>query len=175
MADGSTVLDSQFVPSPANARAFRDALGRFATGVTIVTIEGPEGPMGFTANSFSSLSMDPPLVLWSVAKSAGRYPYYVAAQHFAIHVLADDQSGLIDRFQRNGAGFAGLDFDLNAHKVPLLTGALARFECELHATHEGGDHKIVVGQVQRVSAAAVTAATAPLVFAMGHMGRFTAA
>lgn len=164
-------MDSSFTPDAEAARAFRDALGRFTTGVTLITIDGPAGPMGFAANSFSSLSLDPPLVLWSVAKSAGRYPHYAVARHFAIHVLAADQSALVPRFHRSGPGFDGLAHDLNPHRVPLLAGALARFECEQHATHEGGDHLIVVGRVQRV----VCQDGAPLVFSQGQMGRFAAA
>ncbi len=166
---GSTI-ESGFIPTPDTARAFRDALGRFATGVTIVTINRPTGPMGFTANSFTSLSMDPPLVLWSLAKSAQRYPFFAEADHFAIHVLAADQLHLIDRFHRTGPGFEGLKHDLGSHNVPLLTGALARFECEMHTTYEGGDHLIVVGRVQRV----VCEDGAPLVFLEGRFRRFSA-
>jgi len=168
MADGGGMMEAGFAPSPETARAFRDALGQFATGVTLVTIDGPDGPMGFTANSFSSLSLDPALVLWSPAKSSRRYPHFATARHFAIHVLSEDQGTLIERFGRTGAGFDGLDHELNAHRVPLIGGALARFECEMHATHEGGDHLIVVGRVTRV----VCQDGAPLVFATGRMGRF---
>lgn len=168
MADGGMTLDQSFVPTADNARAFRYALGQFATGVTLVTIDGPTGPMGFTANSFSSLSMDPALVLWSLAKSARRYPFYADARHFAIHILGAEQQALIERFSRHGPGFDGFDHDRNAEKVPLIGGALARLECEFHATHEGGDHLIVVGRVQRVTCEG----GAPLVFAKGQMGRF---
>lgn len=168
MADGGMTLVQSFVPSVDNARAFRTALGQFATGVTLVTIDGPEGPMGFTANSFSSLSIDPALILWSVAKSARRYPFYAGARHFAVHILGAAQQGLITRFGSTGLGFDGLDHELNAEKVPLIAGALARFECALHATHEGGDHLIVVGRVLRVTCEG----GAPLVFAKGQMGRF---
>jgi flavin reductase (DIM6/NTAB) family NADH-FMN oxidoreductase RutF len=171
MADGAPIMDSSFAPSADTARAFRDALGQFATGVTLVTIDGPEGPMGFTANSFSSLSLDPALVLWSLARSSRRYPFFATARHFAIHVLAADQIGLIERFARQGAGFEGLAADLNPHRVPLIDGALARFECEQHATHEGGDHLIVVGRVTRV----VCEGGAALVFSKGQMGRFSGA
>jgi len=164
------VVQGGFTPTPDTARAFRDALGRFATGVTIVTINRTAGPMGFTANSFSSLSMDPPLVLWSLAKSAQRYPYFAGADHFAIHVLAADQLHLIDRFHRNGPGFDGLKHEFSAHGVPLLAGALARFECEMHTTYEGGDHLIVVGRVQRV----VCEDGAPLVFLGGRFRQFSA-
>lgn len=165
MADGAAILKTGFTPTTENARAFRDALGQFATGVTLVTIDGPDGPMGFTVNSFSSLSLDPPLVLWSLAKSARRYPFYAAARHFAIHVLAAEQAALIGRFARDGAGFDGLNHDLNARRVPLIAGTLARFECDLHTTHEGGDHQIVVGRVTRV----VCQGGVPLVFAQGRM------
>ncbi len=115
--------------------------------------------------------MDPALVLWSPAKSARRYPFFATAQHFAIHVLAADQAPLIERFSRHGPGFDGLDHRLNPQRVPLINGALARFECDLHATHEGGDHLIVVGRVTRV----VCQGGAPLVFAKGQMGRFVSA
>lgn len=168
MADGGSIAERGFVPNADTARAFRDALGVFATGVTLVTIDGPAGPMGFTANSFSSLSMDPALVLWSVAKSARRYPHFAAARHFAIHVLAAGQAELIARFDRNGPGFDGMAHDVNTQNVPLMAGALARFECEQYATHEGGDHLIVVGRVARI----VCQDGAPLVFAGGQMGRF---
>lgn len=171
MADGGTIMETAFVPSAETARAFRDALGQFATGVTLVTIEGPDGPMGFTANSFTSLSLDPPLVLWSLARSSRRYPFFATARHFAIHILTADQAGLIERFGRQGRGFDGLDHALSAKGVPLINEALVRFECEQHATHEGGDHLIVVGRVTRV----VRQGGAPLVFAQGQMGRFASA
>lgn len=170
MADGGVKMDYDFIPGADTARAFREALGRFATGVTVITIDGPAGPMGFTANSFSSLSIDPALVLWSVAKSAQRYPYFSEARHFVIHVLGADQAALIARFHRTGTGFEGLDHVLNANGVPLVAGALARFECERHAAHDGGDHLIIVGRVLRVACQE----GAPLVFSRGQIGRFTA-
>ena len=120
MADGALPDGFTFIPDAANARAFRDALGCFATGVTLVTIAGPEGPMGFVANSFSSLSMDPPLVIWSPSKSASRYPHFAVAQHYTIHILAEDQHDIIARFMRGGAGFDGLDPEINAEGVPVL-------------------------------------------------------
>ena len=170
MADGALPDGFTFIPYAANARAFRDALGSFTTGVTLMTIAGPEGPMGFVANSFSSLSMDPPLVLWSPAKSSQRFAHYANAQHYAIHVLAQDQADLITRFIRGGAGFDGLDHEINAEGVPVLTTAAARFDCVQHATHEGGDHLIVVGQVLRASQRDV----AGLVFKKGQYGGFSA-
>ncbi len=114
-----------FVPDADNARAFRDALGRFATGVTVVTVDTLEGPMGFTANSFSSVSLDPPLVLWSPARASSRYPYYAAAAHFTIHVLGAEQDDLSRRFSRGGAGFDGLARETTPEGVPVIPGTLA--------------------------------------------------
>ena len=168
MADGG-IQQVAIVPDAANARLFRDALGRFATGVTLVTIAGPDGPMGFTANSFASLSLDPPLVLWSPAKASQRYPFFASARHYAIHVLGQAHADLPGRFSRGGAGFAGLDWQPNAEGVPVLPGALARFDCVQHATHDGGDHLIIVGQVLRLA----LEEGEPLVFAKGRFGGFT--
>ena len=152
-----------------DARAFRDALGRFATGITVVTIATRDGPMGFTANSFASVSLDPPLVLWSPARSAARYPFYAAAQHYAIHVLGAEQSDLSGRFVRGGAGFDGLAHEIDANGVPVLPLALARFDCLQVATHDGGDHLIIVGRVLGVS----SRDGQPLIFSQGAFGRFT--
>jgi flavin reductase (DIM6/NTAB) family NADH-FMN oxidoreductase RutF len=160
MPDGVQVTDE--------IRSLRDAFGRFATGVCLVTTMGPEGPVGFTANSFSSVSLDPPLVLWSPARSSRRFGVFVEAQHYAIHVLGLDQTDWIPRFARTGEGFAGLDAPLNAEGVPTLPTALARFDCAAHATHDGGDHAILVGRVLRAS----FRDGEPLVFSQGRYGRF---
>ena len=161
--------DTPFTADTIDSRAFRDALGRFATGITVVTIATRDGPMGFTANSFASVSLDPPLVLWSPARSAARFPFYAAAQHYAIHVLGAEQSDLSGRFVRGGAGFDGLAHETGAHDVPILPQALARFDCLQVATHDGGDHLIIVGRVLRASARDGQ----PLVFSQGGYGRFT--
>lgn len=165
------MTEACFIPDATQARAFRDALGCFATGVTIVTAMTRNGPMGFTANSFSSLSMDPPLVLWSPARASARFEHYATARHYAIHVLAADQDRLIEHFHRGGAGFAAVDHFHNEEGVPIIQGCLARFDCEQHATHEGGDHLIVVGRVLRCA----MREAAPLVFTKGQYGGFTAA
>jgi len=170
MPDGAPMQDTTFTPDAADGRAFRDALGCFATGVTVITIQSDHGPMGFTANSFSSLSMDPPLVLWSPAKTSSRFAHYAAAKHYSIHVLAHDQGDIIQRFIRGGLGFEGISYHHNAEGVPLIPGTLARFDCEQHATHEGGDHLIVVGRVIRCA----IKEGAPLIFAQGQYGGFTA-
>jgi flavin reductase (DIM6/NTAB) family NADH-FMN oxidoreductase RutF len=113
--------------------------------------------------------MEPPLILWAPAKSAARYPYYAAAKHFAIHILAADQGALVEHFHRGTGSFDAFTYSINAQGVPLLDEALARFECEQYATHDGGDHLIVVGRVLAASSQAGT----PLVFAQGHFSEIT--
>jgi len=162
------MTDQTFTPDATNARAFRDALGRFATGIAVITTQGPDGPVGFTANSFASVSLDPPLVLWSPAKSSLRFAIFAAAQHYTIHILAADQANLCHRFVRGGAGFDGLQPQITAEGVPVIPGALARFDCAQHACHDGGDHLIVVGRVLRCAASD----DAPLVFSRGTYGSF---
>ncbi|MGP3696261.1 flavin reductase family protein [Rhodobacter sp. NSM] len=159
--------EAVFAPE-TDARAFRDALGRFATGVTVVTVLDGEGPMGMTANSFASVSLDPPLVLWSPARSSSRFDIFAGADHFAIHVLDDEQGDLAQRFTRGGAGFDGLQYRSNSDGVPLLPAPLARFDCRRMAVHDGGDHAIVVGEVLR----AAMRPGAPLLFSQGRFGRF---
>ncbi|AKS45788.1 NADH-FMN oxidoreductase RutF, flavin reductase (DIM6/NTAB) family [Octadecabacter temperatus] len=132
-----------------DARAFRDALGAYATGVTVVTVPSADGPIGITANSFASVSLDPPLVLWSPAKSSKRFNYFTGAKHFAIHVLDAHQKQLCDGFTKNKSAFDGFDVSMNENNVPLIEGCLARFECSLHAEHDAGDHTIIIGQVTR--------------------------
>lgn len=145
------------VPGPDTARAFRDALGSFATGVTVITTRSAEGDtIGITANSFASLSLDPALVLWSPARSSRRFALFAEAEAFAIHVLAADQIALARHFTHN-----------TAPPAAGLGPVLARFDCARHAVHEGGDHAIVVGRVLRFH----HRAGAPLIF---HGGRFGA-
>jgi 3-hydroxy-9,10-secoandrosta-1,3,5(10)-triene-9,17-dione monooxygenase reductase component len=136
--------------NPDHGRRFRSALGAFATGVTIVTTRDAEGrDVGLTANSFNSVSLTPPMVLWSLAKSALSLPAFLAATHFAVHVLASDQEELSLRFAARGSNkFAGLDLERGPAQVPLLRGCSARFQCSTAFRHEGGDHVIFVGAVE---------------------------
>ena len=168
MDGGSGAFMNTFTPE-ADARAFRTALGRFATGVTIVTVPSPEGPVGMTANSFASVSLDPALVLWSPAKSSSRFHHFVDAPYFAIHVLASEQRDLCAAFARSKSAFDRADWTISDHDVPLLNGCLARFECTLDAAHDAGDHAILVGRVTQASARDGS----PLVFSSGQYGRFT--
>ncbi|MEO0546458.1 MAG: flavin reductase [Pseudomonadota bacterium] len=146
-------------------RAFRDALSAFATGVTIITTRDEDGaPVGMTASSFNSVSLDPPLILWSVGKSALSAEAFRNSERFAVHVLSTDQIPLSNRFARSGTDkFNDLDYAEDDHGLPVLEGALSRFSCKTHAVHEGGDHWIVVGEVVDLN----TQSGEPLLFAKG--------
>lgn len=135
-------------------REFRAALGRFATGVTIVTtLDGDGRPVGLTANSFNSVSLDPPMVLWSLARTSRNLGIFERATHYAINVLASDQRALSDRFARPVENrFAGVDWRAGLGGVPVLDGVTAVFECS-HATRvPGGDHIVFLGQVEAFDA-----------------------
>ncbi|HEX4267536.1 MAG TPA: flavin reductase [Steroidobacteraceae bacterium] len=136
--------------SPDDARRFRSALGAFATGVTIVTSRDAAGKdVGLTANSFNSVSLEPPMVLWSLARSARSLPAFLAANRFAVHVLAADQEELSLRFAARGSDkFAGLDLERGPGELPMLRGCSARFLCRTAFRHESGDHVIFVGEVE---------------------------
>lgn len=132
-----------------DTRGFRTALGAFTTGVTIVTTCDAAGnDVGLTANSFNSVSLDPPLVLWSLAKSSSSLNAFVGSRHFAVHILAADQQKLSESFARRSTDkFAGLVSERGHGGVPLLDGCVARFECETAFRYDGGDHEIFVGRV----------------------------
>lgn len=150
-----------------DASAFRRALGSFATGVTVITTRAADGtPLGLTANSFNSVSLDPPLVLWSLANSAMSFEAFRSAQHWAVHVLTADQEALSARFARRGENkFEGLSVDQGLGGAPLLRDCAARFQCRTASTYQGGDHLIFIGEVL----ACDTSPGAPLVF---HGGRY---
>lgn len=154
-------------PSAFDAKAFRQALGSFATGVTIITTRSADGePLGLTASSFNSVSLDPPLVLWSLANTAMSFEHFASAGHWAVHVLTAEQEALSGRFARRGEDkFAGLTIETGAGGVPLLTGCAARFQCKTASTYQGGDHLIFIGEVVAFD----QAPSAPLVF---HGGRY---
>lgn len=128
---------------------FRQALGAFATGVTIVTARAEDGSLvGITANSFNSVSLDPPMVLWSLARSARSLPVFERAKYWNVHVLANDQEPLSSRFARAGEDkFSGLALDVGTSDAPLIQGCSARFQCRATFQYEGGDHVIFVGEV----------------------------
>jgi flavin reductase (DIM6/NTAB) family NADH-FMN oxidoreductase RutF len=157
-----------FEPNADTSRALRNALGRFATGVTVITCNTPTGPIGMTANSFASVSLDPALVLWSPAKASKRYKAFTEAEHFAIHVMTAEQTDICNGFAKNGEAFDGYDWHACSKGVPLIAHCLSRFECARAAVHDAGDHSIIVGQVTRVS----TQAAEPLMFYSGKYGGF---
>lgn len=125
----------------------------FATGVTIVTARTAEGTLvGLTANSFNSVSLSPPLVLWSLSRRAGSMPALSAGSHYAINILAADQKALAEQFAAKGADrFAGVRFIDGIAGAPLIEGAVACFECFNRSRYDEGDHVIFVGEVERCS------------------------
>ena len=130
-------------------RQFRNALGMFATGITVVTTRTPAGePIGLTVNSFNSVSLDPPLIVWSLANDLPGRPLFEGCEYYAINVLAEDQVELSQRFaSRQGERFAGLDIEEGQGGVPLLKGCCARFVCRNTTRHAGGDHVVFISEV----------------------------
>lgn len=153
--------------SPFDPKEFRKALGSFATGVTIITTRAADGTqIGLTCSSFNSVSLNPPLVLWSLENASLSLSAFREAKHWAVHVLASDQEDLSGRFSRRGASkFAGLALEEGVGGTPLLTGCTARFQCKNAFQYDGGDHVIFVGEVERFDRNDVP----PLVF---HGGRY---
>lgn len=147
-----------------NQKNLRSALSQFATGVTIVTCDTTDGPVGMTANSFNSVSLDPALVLWSISKTSRRYEYFANANRFAIHVLQADQANLCMAFSKNAQAFdAAESWNTSQYGVPLIENCLSRFECETFALHDGGDHTIIIGKVYGLD----TKPGRPLIFSQG--------
>ncbi|MDD2545232.1 MAG: flavin reductase family protein [Burkholderiaceae bacterium] len=146
----SPVRPARARPPSFSAREFRDALGMFATGVTIVTARNEAGELvGLTASSFNSVSLDPPLVLWSLAQAAASMPAFATGSHYAINVLAADQQALAERFATRGVDrWAGVEHQPGIAGAPLLAGAAATFECFNRSRYEEGDHVIFVGEVE---------------------------
>jgi flavin reductase (DIM6/NTAB) family NADH-FMN oxidoreductase RutF len=149
-------------------REFRASLAMFATGVTIVTARTPAGVLiGLTANSFNSVSLNPPLVLWSLSQGASSMAVLSTGSHYAINILSADQKELAERFaSRREDRWTDVAFTEGASGAPLLTGSAATFECFNRSRYEEGDHVIFVGEVERCSH---RAGAAPLLF---HGGRF---
>ncbi|MFT5044278.1 MAG: flavin reductase (DIM6/NTAB) family NADH-FMN oxidoreductase RutF [Porticoccaceae bacterium] len=160
-----------FEPTAETKRDLRNALGLFGTGVTIVTTAVEGKPVGITVNSFTSVSLDPALVLWAPAKASLRFATFETAPHYAIHVLEHSQTDLASLFARNAEDFSTCDWQMNEHGVPVIGKAVARFECERLSSHDGGDHAIVVGRVLR----AINFGGDPLMFVSGEFGRFQGA
>lgn len=133
----------------SDARDLRRCLGKFATGVTVVTCTDAGGdPCGITANSFSSVSLEPPLILWNIAKVSNSLDAYMNAEHFVIHVLSAEQQALSSHFARSDHTlFKDVEYTFSDDGAPLLPDTLAVFECRTHQIHDCGDHHVVIGEV----------------------------
>ena len=151
-----------------DAESFRRALGSFVTGVTVITTDGPEGPVAIVANSFASVSLDPPLVLWSPAKASRRFEHFAGARRFAVHILAADQQEVCAAIVKSKTAINHVPMHLSHCGMPIIEGAMASFECNLEATHDAGDHVIIVGRVMKVH----HLGGKPLVFHGGVYGGF---
>ncbi|MDO1484631.1 monooxygenase [Rhodococcus rhodochrous] len=143
------------VVDPAHdTREFRNALSRYATGVAVVTTTADGEPTGMTVNSFAAVSLDPPLILWSVRSDSSRAGVYTSADAFAVNVLSSDQTDISNVFASASSGTEGFrtfSWSRGSKSVPLIDGAIARFECRVHAVFPGGDHDIIVGEVDECS------------------------
>jgi 3-hydroxy-9,10-secoandrosta-1,3,5(10)-triene-9,17-dione monooxygenase reductase component len=157
-----------FDPATFDKRAFRRALGSFVTGVTIVTtVDAAGAPAGLTANSFNSVSLDPPLVLWSLALDSTNLAAFRQSSWWAVHILAAGQDALSNQFaRRDGDKFAGVPTTPGPGGIPLLDGCAARFICRSAFEYEGGDHAIFLGAVEQFDHTPRT----PLIYHQGSYG-----
>jgi flavin reductase (DIM6/NTAB) family NADH-FMN oxidoreductase RutF len=153
--------------SPVDLRHFRDALSQFATGVTVITTRLDDGSfLGLTASSFNSVSLDPPLVLWSLAQRANSLPVFSGNSHYVVNILSAQQIVLADKFAQPAKDrFAGVEYTLSPTGLPILAGVAAWFECHNRSRYPEGDHVIFVGEVECCD----VLPQEPLIF---HGGRF---
>lgn len=153
--------------SDIDAREFRNAMGAFATGITVVTSTDHQSkPIALTVNSFASVSLDPPLVLWSVNRAHDIAEDFVESDHFAVHILQHDQKNFSQHFSGDRPDkFEGIDYDTGIGKLPLLCDYCARFQCKVEHRYEGGDHVILVGRVLDMDYRSVD----PIIF---HAGKY---
>ena len=154
-------------------RDFRSTLGRFATGVTVVSALSADGePIGVTISSFNSVSLEPPLILWSLSLSSPNLETFRKASHYAVNVLSVDQQAISDRFAaRSNKSFEDIHWYTGLGGAPLIEGCCAGFECTNEAHYPGGDHLIFVGRVERF---AEGQAKSPLIFHNGRYGQLDA-
>ena len=153
-------------------RQFRDTLGHFCTGVTVMTskVAKTDEPVGITVSSFNSLSLDPPLILWSIARESVSYGCFQVGDAFAVNVLSADQDALALRFARTGRDkFDGVPVHEGLGGVPLIEGCVVYLECLVDARYPGGDHDIIVGRVKRI----YNIGRAPLLFHIGELRGLT--
>jgi len=157
-------------PEDIDGAMFRFALGRFVTGVTVMTTKTHDGAnVGVTVSSFNTLSLDPPLILWSLSLKAPSLEHFRAARRFGVNILASDQRDLALRFARPSSDkFADVRVSEGSHGAPLIHGAVVHLECGVEARHPGGDHELIIGLILRVS----VTEKAPLVYGHGRFGHF---
>lgn len=158
------------IPQPPliGVTSMRDVLGHFCSGVTVITALGRDGPVGFTCQSFASLSLNPPLVSFAPARTSSSWPKVRAARRFCVNVLADDQDELSNAFARSGTDkFAGVQWRPSPQGAPVLGGILAWIDCELWTEYDGGDHTMVAATVIDLGA---DPSRAPLLFHRGAYG-----
>lgn len=160
-----------FTPTAETSDDLRRAFGRFGTGVALVTVQTDHGPLGMTANSFSSVSLAPPLVLWSAATNSKRHDAFADAKQFAIHVLRADQRDIAELFARRGDGFDACAWAPGPNGAPTLEDSLASFHCDTWAIHPAGDHSVILGQITHASFDSDEAAPA-LMFEQSRFGAF---
>ena len=165
-----TATVHEFTSALERQTALRRAFGCFGTGVTVVTVQSQGAPVGMTANSFSSISLDPPLVLWAPSVLSLRHSHFVNATEFCIHVLGADQLNVARHFARSGSDFSTVTWDTSPLGAPRISGCLAEFHCTTHAVHPAGDHSLILGEVVHVSENETGANG--LLFERGQFGQF---
>jgi 3-hydroxy-9,10-secoandrosta-1,3,5(10)-triene-9,17-dione monooxygenase reductase component len=165
LEEGETPIPADDPAAAERARHFRNVLGAFATGVTVVTSMSDGEPVGMTAQSFSSVSLNPPLVLFCPTKTSRAWPMIHRSGHFCVNLLAEGQQDLSNTMARSGADkFAGVAWTPSKTGAPLLDGALGYVDCTIFAVHEAGDHYVVIGRVEDLD---VTDQENPLLFYKG--------
>jgi flavin reductase (DIM6/NTAB) family NADH-FMN oxidoreductase RutF len=153
-----------------DSSTFRAVLGKFVTGVTVITARGAEATaVGVTVSSFNTLSLDPPLILWSLSLFAPSLKLFRSSQRFAVNILAQDQSSIAKQFARPAADkFLGVETIEGLDAVPLIVGAVAHLECSVEHRYPGGDHELIIGRVLRATSSQLV----PLVYGHGQFGNF---
>ena len=135
-------------PTPFDTLPLRQALGGFATGVCIITANSPRGPLGITVNSFTSVSLQPPTVMWSLGRRSDRWPTFSTADHFAVHVLAADGEATSARFAWGDSTIRDGEFEPGLGGAPLLDGWVSRFQCRTVRRLEAEDHLLIFGEIE---------------------------
>lgn len=162
-------MTHSFIPGSGATRELRGAFGRFATGVTVVTANSARGPIGITANSFTSVSLDPAMLLWCQSRASQRHDSFVGAEKFALHVMARAQDRITWAFATSAEAFEHCDYTLSEDGVPLIHGCPARFECTTHERVAAGDHTVIIARIDKVTLAGEPDAR---VFLGAEYGRF---